>query len=198
MKFYIMNKRTIFILGLIALFLASAYFTNKFGKIQGENVVADEVTFNNSEEENTIQTEVLSTAVDEEKITPNTTFMLKKHYTDCGHTIIDKAEIPEELVNLNEEELKEKYPKWEIEKFSKEEVVLLKELDSFCGEHYLVTEEDGNVLIYMIDEKGSKSLVERTDIAFDYLPESDKTILKNGIYVYGNEELNKIREDFES
>ena len=106
--------------------------------------------------------------------------------------------MPGEMVNLIKDELAAKYPGWKVEEFSKEEVLLSKELDSFCGEHYLLIEEEGAVVLYRLDEGDNRNLIETTDIAFEYLPETDKVILKNGIFIYGKEELGKIREDFES
>ena len=194
-----MNKRAIFILGIIVMFFGAAYITTKIEPQKGENIVADNIEVKESAEQKTEEeVPTVSAAVDEVKVTPNTLLILKKHYKDCDHTIISSAEIPEEMVNMTEEELKEAYSSWEIEKFTKEEVILLRESDSFCGEHYLVTEEEGAVVIYTLDEKGEKSEKEVSDIAYEYLPETDKVILSNGIYVYGKEELNKIREDFES
>lgn len=194
-----MNKRAIFILGLIVLFFGSAYFTTKLGADASNNVAADNIVKEN-EENNKVeeQVPVISTASDEIKVTPNTLLILKKKYTDCGHTIINSAEIPEEMVNMTESELKDGYSGWNVEKFTKEEVILSREVNSFCGEHYLVIAEEGQVIVYSLDESGGRSIKEVTDIAFEFLPETDKIILGNGIYVYGTEELNKIREDYES
>lgn len=194
-----MNKQAIFILGLIVLFFGVAYATTKVGSVQDKNILADEIKVNNEVENILIEEEkTVATNADEIKVTPNTLLILKKYYADCQHTIIDSAEIPDEMVNLNKDELQKGYPNWDIEKFTKEEIILSKRLDSFCGEHYLLIEEDGEVLIYTLDENGERKEKELTEIAFEYLPETDKIILKNGIYVYGKEELNKIREDFES
>ena len=170
----------------------------KMGQKDKEPEIEEE-TILSQEEENIVKEEnVIKTDVDEIKVTPNTLLILKRSYKDCGHTIVNSAEIPEEMVNLTESEIEKGYPNWNIEKFTKEEVILGKELDSFCGEHYLLIEEEGRVLIYSLDEAGNKTLKENTDIAFEYLPETDKIILQNGIYVYGVDELSKIKEDFES
>ena len=194
-----MNKQAIFILSVIVLFFGAAYATTKVTKEDNKNIVADEIKANNEAENIFIEEEkTVATTADEIKVTPNTLLILKKYYSDCQHTIIESAEIPDEMVNLNKDELQKSYPNWEIEKFTKEEVILSKKLNSFCGEHYLLIEEDGEVLIYSLDENGEKKDKEITEIAFEYLPETDKIILKNGIYIYGKEELNKIREDFES
>ena len=166
-------------------------------KEQEPNV--EETTLLSQEEENVVEEEkLIETDANEIRVTPNTLLILKRSYTDCGHTIVNSAEIPEEMVNLTEKEVEKGYPNWKIEKITKEEIILGKELDSFCGEHYLLIEEEGRVLIYSLDEVGNKTVKENTDIAFEYLPETDKIILKNGIYVYGTEELSRIKEDFES
>lgn len=195
-----MNKQAIFILGIITLFFGTAYATMKFGEVAmpEENTQVNETIISVNESENLTLENVVTISAEETKITPNTILTLKKYYKDCGHTIKDSAEVPDEMVNLTEEEVKEKYPSWQLDEFSKDEVVLTRELESFCGEHYLLKEEEGKVLIYTIDEAGNQELLETTDIAFEYIPETDKIILTNGIYVYGKEELNKIREDFES
>lgn len=194
----IMNKRAIFILGLVTLFFAAGYVTTKVGLPQEENIALEETAVNRASENEIVNETVLSTNSEEVKITPNTELILKKYYKDCGHSITEKSEMPGEMVNLTKEEIEAKYPGWKLEEFSKEEVLLSKELDSFCGEHYLLIEEEGVVSLYSLDEGDNRSLIETTDIAFEYLPETDKVILKNGIFVYGKEELGKIREDFES
>lgn len=195
-----MNKRAIFILGLITLFFGTAYATMKFGEIgiNEENIAINETAISINESNQVNEENVITITAEETKITPNTILTLKKYYKNCGHTIKDSAEVPEEMVNLTEEEVIQKYPSWKLDEFSKDEVILVRELESFCGEHYLLKEEEGKVLIYAIDEAGNQELLETTDIAFEYIPETDKVILSNGIYVYGKEELNKIREDFES
>lgn len=193
-----MNKRAIFILCLITLFFASIYVGAKIEGRNRANALADDIELV-KEEKNTVVNEVSFTvSTGEERTTPNTKFVLKKHYKDCNHTLKDEAEIPEEMVNLTKEELAEKYTNWEVESFSKDEVVLCKEIEKYCSEHYLIIVENNEILIYSIDEDGKKVIKEKCDIAYEYLPETDKIILKNGIYVYGNEELNKIKEDFES
>ena len=141
---------------------------------------------------------MIKVTAEELKTTPKTILVLKKHYNECGHILADKAEIPPEMVNLTKEELEGKYASWKLENFTKDEVTFSKNVDSFCGEHYLVIEEEGEVLVYALDETGNKVLQSTTEIAYEYLPETDKIILKNGIYVYGVDELNKIREDYES
>lgn len=144
------------------------------------------------------QTQTIEVNSSDEKTTPNTIMILKKKYTDCGHEISSRAGIPEEMVNLTKEEIIENYPNWKLEVFSKEQIVLSKEVNSFCGEHYLLIEENGEINLYSIDEAGERSFKRRLDIAVEYLTETDNITLKNGLMVYGTENLNKIIEDYEA
>ena len=175
-----MNKRAILILTALILFFGAAYITTlKFDKEKQEIILAEKEEEPDDNIEVIKNEPVISTNAEETKTTPNTELVLKKIYKDCGHSKAETATLPEEMVNLNKEELSEKYKTWNIEKFAKEEVILSKEVESFCGEHFLVIEEEGIVSIYNLDETGNRTLRETSEIAYEYLPETDKIILKN-------------------
>lgn len=133
----------------------------------------------------------------EEKISPNCSFTEKIYYKKCGHTTSQYLELPQDLVNQTKEQLQEKYLDWEIQTFASNEVVLYQEKEGECGEHYLVKDKDGTVTIYQILEDGTEKEYETTGITTEYLPETDKINMKNGIRVNGKQELNQLIEDFE-
>lgn len=133
----------------------------------------------------------------EEKISPDANLIMKKCYKNCKHVITEKNKIPEELVNLNEIEFKEKYNDWELEGFSSKEIVIKKEIEGICNEHYILKEKDGYIAIYTIDERENESLKEITDISISYLTNTDLIEIKNGIRAIGKEELNSLLEDYE-
>ena len=132
--------------------------------------------------------DVVATSGSDVKLSPNAYIIFEKHYTDCGHTIIEKQQIKDDEVNKDEEYFKNAYSDWEIESFSANEVKLYKEFQGNCDEHYLIT---------VNDENGNKTLKEETDIPVQYLPEEDVELLKKGITAYGQNELAKKLEDFE-
>lgn len=193
-----MNKKAIFILILIIIFCICFYIGFSMQKNKKQKDIIRNDMLLNEMVDNINTNDIIETATQEEKTTPNTILILKKYYTDCGHAIENKATLPEEMVNLTEKEIKEKYVNWEIEKFTKEEIILTRTLESFCGEHYYITEEDGHISIYVEDEAGNRTLKEQGSLSCEYLPETDRINLKNGINIYGTEELNKMLEDFES
>ena len=105
--------------------------------------------------------------------------------------------IEDAVVNMTEQELREKFYEWEIQKFTPTEIVLYKELDGFCNEHFLLKEKDGYIAIYKLDENNNSELFKTTEISIEYLAEEDLENIKQGIKIYTKRELNKTLEDFE-
>lgn len=138
----------------------------------------------------------INTNSSEEKLSPNCSFTFQKHYLLCDHTSNEYENIPEELVNCTQKEVEEKYPEWKIEKFASNEVILSKDFEGECGEHYVLRNVDGNVVVFRI-VNGIEEEYEKTEIAVDYLTETDKISFENGLKVYGKQNLSQILEDFE-
>ena len=61
----------------------------------------------------------------------------------------------------------------------------------------MVKDKEGMITIYQILEDGSQKEIEVTGVSTEYLPETDKLHMKNGIQVNGKQELNQLMEDFE-
>lgn len=158
-------------------------------------VIYDECT---DEYEEMVQNNTLveETSSEGEKISPNCSIIFRRHYNDCGHTIEQYSSIPTELVNKTEEDLQQQYEGWTIEEFSRNQIVLYREFDSECGEHYILREKDGKVAIYL-KTGDTEELVEETDIATEFLTETDRIELQNGIEANGRVELNQLIEDYE-
>lgn len=147
--------------------------------------------------ENDILSNSITTSNEEEKISPDAILVQKEYFTGCDHLIRNEQTIPTDKINFTEEELQIAYPSWTIEEFSNDEVVLYREKEGFCGEHYLVQENNGILSIYTIDENGDRTWKEDTDIQTMYLTPEDLERVTNGIEAVGNEELHSTLEDFE-
>jgi hypothetical protein len=156
---------------------------------------------NNNEEisyENQIKLENIAETVSvEEKVSYNSSFALKKYYMGCGHLKTQYSELPIEIINLTENEVKDLYNEWNVEKFSSDEVVLSKDVDGICDEHYILKLGEDNIDVYNIDEEGETKLYKSTNISTDYLTSEDIQNLEEGITVYGISNLNSALEDFE-
>ena len=158
--------------------------------------IEDECTEEYKEEQmaNQNTTAVSST---EEKVAANAILILKKYYTKCDHTINEYVELPKELVNLTKEQVQEKYSDWEVIGFEKGKITLYKEFDDVCGEHFKLKIEDGKVVVYTVNNDGTETLYEKTNISSEYLTETDLINMQDGLEIYGKEELNQVIEDFE-
>lgn len=195
----ILSVIILFILGIISgiLIINSVFKEEKNIEISEQNneEVYDECT---DEYESMLKNNEIieETSSESEKISPNCSITFRRYYTNCSHLIEEYSNVPTELVNKTEEELKEKYSGWTIEEFSRNIIVLYREFDSECGEHYILKEKDGKVSVFL--KKGEEEeFVEDTDIATEFLTETDKIKLQNGIEANGRSELNQLIEDYE-
>ena len=161
--------------------------------------IAEEVnTSKNDEKKVEINTtNTITTNSKEERISPNAFITFKEAYKECGHTTNEFVEVPEEFVNLSKEELQERYGEWKIEKFTDTDIILSKELEGSCNEHFLVKDVDGIVTVFKVLDNGTEEEYQVTDIATEYLTDTDKIEMKNGIRVNGKQNLNQLIEDYE-
>ena len=175
----------IVILGAIITAVAISRPTESEEQLQIETNVADENILDEctDEYEELQENEMLETDAQEEKISPNCSFTVRTYYKGCGHITSEYNNIPEELVNKTEQELKEMYPEYMVETFKSNEVVVYIEKEGECGEHYLVKDLNGTVVIYERMNDGTEKLLEETSISTDYLPETDKIQMQEGIEV---------------
>ena len=154
----------------------------------GNNVNQDKV----NEILNTIET-----SNTENNISPNAMIIEKTYYESCDHLIRKNIDVPEELVNKTEEDLKEYFPEWKIEEYSPTQIILYKTSSGNCGEHYFVQEHNGVIGIYTTDEYGVKTLKEDTEISTQYLPDEDISNLRAGVEIIGYTNLIEFLEDYE-
>lgn len=158
--------------------------------------VTDECTEEYEELEMQAKLDIETNSI-EEKISPNCLVTLKRYYNECQHTINEYIDIPQNLVNGTQDDLEKEYPNWEIQKYSSNEIILYREFDSNCGQHFILRNDNGKITIYKINEEMKEEVYEKTEISVDYLTETDKVEIQNGIRVNGIEELNQLIEDFE-
>lgn len=199
-----MNKTIVTILSISVVIIAIIIAVVIYSPKQSENlnnvqtqIAEEEILDDCTEEYQKMQDEMIETNSQEEKISPNCSITLKIFYKKCGHETSKYLKISEDLVNKTKKDLQEKYDGWNIEKFSDTEIILNKEEEGECGEHYMVRDKDGKITVYEILEDGSEKEYEVTDISTEYLTETDKINMKQGVKVNGKQELNKLIEDFE-
>ena len=186
---------SIFTIALIILTSAVVYQNIKYDKLAKEEKVTDECIYENNEIENDI--DEIKVSETETKVSPNAELVIKKYYKECGHTTEEKRNVANDMVNKTQEEIEKLYPDYKVESFFNNKIVLIKEEEGQCDEHYIVRDENSNIMIYKILSDGKEEIYQNTGISTEYLPETDKISLRDGIKVFGRENLNSIIEDFE-
>lgn len=168
---------------------------NEINKISEK--VTDECTEEWEEIQEKANKDTIQTNSDEPKVSPNCIVTLQKYYKKCNHLNNEYIDIPNILINKTKEEVQKNYENWKIQEFSPTQIKLYREYDTECGEHFVLRNKDGRIAIYKINENNEEELYKETEIAIDYLTETDKVNIQNGIRVNGNENLNQLIEDFE-
>lgn len=201
-----MNKKWIIciiitiIIGL-GLGIGFAIYSSNNNETEGIDILSEkelaETKGNMNQENNNEIINIIETSNIENNISPNAMLVEKIYYEACDHLIRKNLDIPEELINKSEEDVKQAYPEWEIEEYSPTKIVLYKTSNGNCGEHYFVQEHNGVIGIYTTDEYGVKTLKEDTEISIQYLPESDLQNLKAGVEIIGYTKLIEFLEDYE-
>jgi len=199
-----MSNKAKIIIGIILtiLIIMASYilFFNKeeiSNEITEDNIYISKIIEDECTEEYIKTRNATTVSATEEKLASNAILILKKYYRECEHTINEYVELPQELVNMTEEEVQEQYSDWEVIGFEKGKLTLYKEFDDVCQEHFKLRLEDGNVVVYIVNNDGTESLYEKTGISSEYLTETDLINMQDGLEIYGKEELNQIIEDFE-
>ena len=199
-----MSNKVKIIIGIVhtILIIIASYilFFNKeeiSNEITEDNTYISEIIEDECTEEYIKTRDLTTVSATEEKLASNAILILKKYYRKCEHTINEYVELPQELVNMTEEEVQEQYSDWEVIGFEKGKLTLYKEFDDVCQEHFKLRLEEGNVVVYIVNSDGKESLYEKTGISSEYLTETDLINMQDGLEIYGKEELNQIIEDFE-
>ena len=196
-------KKSVWIIGFLILAIVIGFFIGIYMYNAEANEEQMENSFENIDNNNLIDINIVNkieieTSVTEEKVSINTEVIEEVYYTECDHLVKVTRNNIKNIVNMTKHDLEEKYPEWQIKEFSKERVVLYKEESNYCGEHYLIKDVDGFITIYSTDNSDNiKERIEITDIETAYLPEKDQEMLKQGMKIYSEQQLNKLIEDFE-
>ena len=118
---------------------------------------------------------------------------------NVGHSYFEYSILPNELINMTEEEVEEHYNgNYEVEEMNNDKLILSREINGMCNNHYAIKLGDNNLVeVYKINTDTSYTLYETTEISKDFLPASDVEKLKEGMIVYGIGKVNAILEDYE-
>lgn len=173
------------------------YFSDKSGKNENQSVQND--VQNNLDYIYSLKKRAEQNSLPEEdKISGSTKMVYEYYYEDDGRTEVLEEVPPYFLVDMTKDKLEDAFDEWSVKTFSSKEVVLRKNIKGKSSQHYIVGEYDGFVAVFYEEEIDGTNLKEITDTPVSTLPLEEQAMLKDGIYVEGNENLMKVIQDYES
>lgn len=149
-------------------------------------------------EQNGMQEAEVKNVSNQKAITDDAIFIRKSRYNVCGHTITESGTVTKDISSLTEMQFRTAYSDWNVEKFSPDEIVVSRELNEKCPNHYVIKEREGMVAVYYQKPENGVLLKEITNIPIMNLPNEDQKRLKKGIEVNSNQALAELLEDFGS
>ncbi|ADL08138.1 BofC C-terminal domain-containing protein [Thermosediminibacter oceani] len=130
----------------------------------------------------------------EERLSPGAKIVFVTRYRDCGHELQKEHPVDDKFLGYTRSRLEEEFKEWKIESFSSSQVILKREVDGICDNHYYIGIEDGYVVLFQGEPGKNSKVLEKTDIPAEILKEEDRKLLENGIIVNNRDEFLKIRE----
>lgn len=140
-------------------------------------------------------------SIDDELIGPNTVIEYLTYYTECNHETVESIEPENHMINMTKEDfegfIKNNHPKWKVEDFSHDKIVVLIEKKHLCQNHYVIGEKDGKIAVFRIDGNG-KRVPDRVynDAPISLLKEIDQEKIIEGIVTDSKEELSDTLENY--
>lgn len=135
------------------------------------------------------------------KIMPNTNIVQTLFYTKCKDQEVSTIEAKENEIGMNYQEFQMSYPKWNIETFDLEQIVMSSQIDDYCKEHlsHQFIGIQGSYVAIFYGKPGEKSeLKEITQIATKNLQPQAAEEIRQGIVFQSKEEMLKILEGLHS
>lgn len=144
--------------------------------------------------------EILGEDVQSLEVTNEDTLLVfEKNYTRCSHKRTEERSAEGYEVGLTIQDFGVKFPGWDIFEFSSEKVILSKEIQDYCPQHFILKDRDGMVVIYMPSEGGSEyDNIQETRIPTEKLPPDVQDEIRSGLVMDSLEEVEHIIENFDS
>lgn len=130
----------------------------------------------------------------EMKLTTGAKLKYITFYIGCGDEITEEKNIDKKYIGLTKAELQQIEEDWCIDNFTPDEVILKREKNGICDNHYYVGIKDGYVALFQGIPGLQSTLIEKTGIMVDILRQDDRLILEKGLIINDKQDFLKIRE----
>jgi len=132
-------------------------------------------------------------------ISPETDIIFNRFYTLCKDVVVEKRKPFKEEIGSDISGIRARFNDWDVEEFSEIQVVLKKEIDNYCSNHYIVQEQGGLVTIYIpVEEKEGLEVLNQTSIKVSSLHPALQEEIEEGLVVDSLEQVEILMESWES
>lgn len=133
------------------------------------------------------------------KISEETRLIFQKYYLGCGHSQIEERNALGSELGLSLDEIMVKFDQWEISQYTDKELVLKREIDDFCPEHFILRDRAGMLILYMPPREGKDNrTIEETQIFTNTLPPDIQNEVQRGLVLDSLEDVEHFLENLES
>ncbi|TYP48700.1 BofC C-terminal domain-containing protein [Thermosediminibacter litoriperuensis] len=150
--------------------------------------------FNKTQDMERISGNTEALQLPEEKLNPGAKIVFVTRYRGCGHELQKENSADDKFLGYTKTQLQEEFKEWKVESFSSSQVILKREVDGICENHYYIGLYDGYVALFQGEPGKNSKVLEKTDIPAEILKEEDRRLLENGIIINSRDEFLKIRE----
>lgn len=144
---------------------------------------------------NKMPTEIVSPAA---IIMPSTQMVYNYYYEEDGCVESTSETAPHFLIGMNETDLKNTFNDWLVQNFSKDKVVMQKNISGLSNQHYVIGIKDGYIAVFYQENINGTKLKEMTNTPVNSLALEERKRLEDGIKISGDDKLIAILQDYES
>ena len=131
--------------------------------------------------------------------TENTLLIFETYYTSCNDKIVEERKAQGDEIGLSRQKIEAKFPDWDVHEFSYARIILTKQLEDYCPNHFVLKDRDGMVVIYMpSEEKNEERNIQQTQISIDKLPPDVQDEIRKGVVMDSLEEVEYFMESLDS
>jgi len=133
------------------------------------------------------------------EILSSTEIVFNRSYKLCKDVITEKRKPYIGEIGTKEEGIQSIFPGWTIEKFTGEQLVLSKQIDNYCSNHYILKEQGGLVTIYApLEEDEGLEVIKHTTVKVHSLPPDLQQEIEKGMAVESMEQIEYLIESWQS
>jgi hypothetical protein len=145
-----------------------------------------------------IQQEITVSSTPISKITPSTKLVYEYYYEADNQLVTEEEEPPYFLLNMTRNDLQSKFPDWQIQSFSSQEVIVRTYVKGQSPNRYRIGIHNGYVAIFYENPVEGIYLKDVTETPVASLSQEEQEELAGGVVVLGDDELLLLLEDYTS